>query len=348
MATGQDTRRGGPEPAAGGDEAPHFPPLTPPPNAVKLRPAPAPAGTPDTYVRRYQELISHASIAAMWVTPAMAREWLERYNTHNRKLSHYISRRLRDKISADLWYANGESVVFDWNGVLLNGQHRLDAIATGKVAVCVLVVFGISPGAFATYDQGKTRTGSDVLGMVGHSNCTILASALGWAISDDEREGADDLRKLDRLAIPNEKIHELVDAYPGLVESVYYASARKSRLAPYGLLAYLHWSFHNHAPDHAPDFFKKVIEGVNVTKPSWEHSLRARLDGDLLGRRTGPDQVMIAALFIKAFNRVLFQEPCTTFTRNGKEFQPFLVWKPGPEHFPRLKPGPFPPCEGAA
>jgi hypothetical protein len=308
---------------------------------VKLRGSPAPPGAPEEYIRRHNEFILRASFAMMWITPQMAREWLERYNTRNRRLTPSASRKLREKIAQLLWCCNGESIVFDWHGILLNGQHRLDAIASGKVPVPVLVVFGVDPAAFATYDQPKKRNNADILGLLDHVNCTTLQSALGWAVADSEGKiaghGSDQ--------IPNESVASWLDLFPGLIESANWSAQNKTRLAPGGLLAYLHWRFSSHAPEHTVDFFEKTILGVGVKRPSWEKSLRNRLEGDLAGRRTKPDQVMIAALFIKAFNRVLFQEPCVTSLRGTKEVEPFITWKSDVERFPELASGPFPPRE---
>jgi hypothetical protein len=43
------------------------------------------------------------------------------------------------------WRLNGKTICFDWNGRLLNGQHRLSAVIRSGVSLTTVVVRGLDP-----------------------------------------------------------------------------------------------------------------------------------------------------------------------------------------------------------
>lgn len=111
------------------------------------------------------KLNTHAGAEFDWVTeravimpiqPHVAGEFLKR-NVNNRRLNSSRVTRLAAKIMAGKFIYNGQSISFDSNGVLLDGQHRLAAIEESGVACRALVAFGISPSATHTQDVGEKR-----------------------------------------------------------------------------------------------------------------------------------------------------------------------------------------------
>lgn len=112
------------------------------------------------------------------VTPERAAYALEKHNRHNRKLMRPGAARLAKDIEAGRWALNGETIVFDSDGLLRNGMHRLTACVASGVAIETFVVIGVAPQAFATFDQHSKRTTAQVLGMRGESHAASLASGL--------------------------------------------------------------------------------------------------------------------------------------------------------------------------
>ncbi|GAI62369.1 unnamed protein product [marine sediment metagenome] len=78
------------------------------------------------------------------------------------------------------WQTNGDSIKFDKNGVLRDGQHRLMMVMQTGMPIEVVVVREIDPVAFITMDTGKNRNLADVLAINKYQNSKLLASALGW------------------------------------------------------------------------------------------------------------------------------------------------------------------------
>lgn len=108
------------------------------------------------------------------VTPEMAKDWLLNHNNHNRPLSTRQIEFYAQQMKDGKWMRNGESICFDWNGILLDGQHRLAAIIKANRSITLTIVRGVDPECFKTYDSGRNRTAGDCLAIKGipHSNGT--------------------------------------------------------------------------------------------------------------------------------------------------------------------------------
>lgn len=83
-------------------------------------------------------------------------EYLLTKNIKNyRALDSARVRKYAEDIKAGLWKANGETIVFDKEGHLVNGQHRLNAIIKSNATVIIYIVFDVDDTEL--YDSGKTR-----------------------------------------------------------------------------------------------------------------------------------------------------------------------------------------------
>lgn len=111
------------------------------------------------------------------ITPAMAESWLEK-NKENRPLREHHVKMLAREMLAGRWALNGEAVVFDTDGNLLDGQHRLWACFDHQVAFESVVVRGVAPEAFTTLDSGMKRSAGDVLSKAGMPYGVLTAGAL--------------------------------------------------------------------------------------------------------------------------------------------------------------------------
>ena len=113
------------------------------------------------------------------VTPEMAETWLAEYNTHNRKLFEDRATALARDIEAGAWLFNGDAIRFAIdNGVvvLIDGQHRLDAIRRSRETTLCLVVRGLPLAAQEVVDTNKSRTFGDTLRIEGWGNENHVAA----------------------------------------------------------------------------------------------------------------------------------------------------------------------------
>ena len=101
------------------------------------------------------------------ITPAMARDIIDNHNNGNRRHSGVNISKLVQAFTTGTWMLNGESIIFDDSGHLLNGQHRMYACIEANLPFDTVVARGVSKEAFKTMDTGKNRTAGDVLGIDG-------------------------------------------------------------------------------------------------------------------------------------------------------------------------------------
>lgn len=103
--------------------------------------------------------------------------------TKNRPLMESSARRLARSIDRGEWVTNGESVIFDASGNLMDGQHRMRAIVLANRPIVTYCVFlqRSREAAFDTIDLGSIRKVSDMIALDGHSlyrQCAAVARLL--------------------------------------------------------------------------------------------------------------------------------------------------------------------------
>ena len=144
------------------------------------------------------------------VTPEMA-AWMLQFNNQNRKLNERLVDELVRQIHADGFLLNGESIklsrgvplldpdgkpVTDGEGhvmkvpLVVDGQHRLEAIKKSGKTVKILVVRGLDPDTQATVDTGRKRTTADVMRISGERESANLGAMLAgiWKWNAGDRK----------------------------------------------------------------------------------------------------------------------------------------------------------------
>ena len=118
------------------------------------------------------------SVSIETITPDQAESLLKRNFTSNRKVSLAQVNRLKESIAKDLFYCSSDAIAIDENGYVVNGQHRLTAVATSNKACQFLVVRDFPRDHVKCLDIGKKRTISDRITIDGHpittANCAIV------------------------------------------------------------------------------------------------------------------------------------------------------------------------------
>lgn len=102
-------------------------------------------------------------IETIEITPKLAKEWLEDFNTNNRPIKKSVVRRYALDMEKGSWHLEtGESIKFASDNTLLDGQHRLMAIVKANTPIKMLVVTGLDRDTFKVLDTGINRNASDV------------------------------------------------------------------------------------------------------------------------------------------------------------------------------------------
>lgn len=165
----------------------------------------------------------------MTIGPEQARQMLER-NGRNRTVNTRAVARYANDMREGKWTLNGEPLIFDFNGNLLDGQHRLYAVIEAGISAQFLVVTDTDPDVFDTIDIGNKRTGGDILSIRGYKYSKTLAAILrtthhyklqGFHNNRHTAENnTKNQRRIDHL--------ELVQKYPTAVQAAEYLAHRRS------------------------------------------------------------------------------------------------------------------------
>jgi len=98
----------------------------------------------------------------VFVTPEMAFDWLAK-NLNNRPLRHGDVQYLKQCILSGLFRLTHQGIAFYADGVLADGQHRLNAIVDAGVGVWINVTWNMPRDNADAIDRGTTRTHRDHL-----------------------------------------------------------------------------------------------------------------------------------------------------------------------------------------
>lgn len=241
-----------------------------------------------------------------WIGPSEAAEMLETgQKVRNRALSQRTVEKYALAMLAGDWQVTGESIKFDKDGQLIDGQHRLSAIVQSGVTIQTVVVRGIEHAAFASMDQGRKRNTSDFLGIHGYANTAILAASAVRLIGY-ERKG--NFRKLQSQEQPrNQEVLAFVQLHHAEIDQGIQIVRRvgfHGLAATPSLLAALFVLFVERDEEDAIGFFEALGSGAGLDE---QHPILV-LRNTLIQLKSGTrgvsqvDQNLVAALTIKAWN----------------------------------------------
>jgi hypothetical protein len=111
------------------------------------------------------------------VSPEIARQWLDECNLGNRRISQRAVHKYALDMKSGRWrHRTGEPIIFDRNGRLQQGQHRLAAVVSSGAHITFMVLFNADPQDFQVLDQGLRRSSGQVLQMAGVHDANLIAS----------------------------------------------------------------------------------------------------------------------------------------------------------------------------
>lgn len=101
-------------------------------------------------------------------TPEQACALLEKNETRDfqRSVNQTLVMRIAEDLRRGRWVVNGETIIIDKTGRVVDGQHRLWGCFESGKPVTTWVIEGVEPEAFKTIDTGRCRTASDMIGIV--------------------------------------------------------------------------------------------------------------------------------------------------------------------------------------
>jgi hypothetical protein len=250
------------------------------------------------------------------ITPELAARLLEG-NHHNRNLRKGRVRQLADAIGRGEWELNGQTIKISQDDLLIDGQHRLQAVVESGIPIESLVIRGLPPEAQDTVDTGRKRRLADILRIEGYHDTYVLAAVVN--ILHRYRNGF----RIDysQVNAPSSKqALELIESVPDIAESVRAARrVNKAIGGPIGIIGALHCVFYEIDPEPTEDFFAGLVEG-DQQKGDPLQRFRNQLIRPRKDRGYMQSPATVAGLMIKAFNlrRAGRRVDLLTFRRNEK------------------------------
>lgn len=238
----------------------------------------------------------------MMMTPDMARKMLKR-NFSNRKLRAYHVNRIRVLILGGRWRFNGETIKVDHEGNLLDGQHRLQAIAEAGVPCRLILVTGVDRDAFATIDTVRlSRSFGDVIQLKQGTSTKysgMIGTSIAWLCRYDR--GVLSKMHLPENKIENMEVEEKFENCPKIVEAVERAMAVKSVISP-AMIGFVYYVLAYRA--NQVELADRMIDTLNdcsrATTDDPFFQLRKWLLGDKKASRSHP--INTFAVIFKACN----------------------------------------------
>lgn len=198
----------------------------------------------------------------MTITPAMAEKWLAATTFRNRDVSMVVINRYASDMAAGKWALNGESIVLDDNGNVIDGQHRLRAIIKAGVPIKSLVVRGADHSVFPTFDIGAKRGGKDVLSIAGYANARSLAAILKNIVALDSSGFSNGPRGGGSLVKHRLDYLQLANNHPESIQSTSFVQSHHSSceiLRPVSFAGCMHYDFGRQNPDARDAFFNAIV-----------------------------------------------------------------------------------------
>lgn len=231
------------------------------------------------------------------ITPKKATQLLK-LNTKNRPISMSAVEKLSNAIKRGEWKLNGDTIKLNGD-VLIDGQHRLNAIIKSGVACQAYIVRGVQSDAFDTLDQGRRRTVGHMFARDGEKYYSHLATACRFlyyyenGLMRSGGVGADFTPTIAR---------HVLDSHRGIRESVSFVSALYiQELLSIGVAAGVHWLCSQKDDPEASAFFSRLGTGEDINRSMPVYVLRERLRKNR-SQQAKVRQYVLAAWCVKAWN----------------------------------------------
>jgi len=228
------------------------------------------------------------------VTPEIAQRWLQR-NKVNRRLDQNAVNRYASMMRNGEWTLDSNAIVFDTRANLIQGQHRLNAVAVSGETVTFNVVRNAPSESMRYMDRGRTRTVSQNLHLMdGEANSNVLAASTRILKSLELGSVA---------AITDAHVYEFVANDLDIRRAAYVGMATKNDIdAPPSAIAAAYWLIASrNGQDITDQFFNALQTRADLPKGSPILALDRRLR---IERRSGRKyrSVVFTLLIARAWN----------------------------------------------
>lgn len=233
------------------------------------------------------------------VSPVLAKRWLGK-NAENNRLpkGSKIPQYAREMLAGNWQTDTGETIKFDPEGELIDGQNRLHAVVMAGVSLAFDIAYDVPRRAMQVVDTGASRTAGDALRIAGATDRMRSASIVRWAMLWD----AKNFMGVGGPFAPTTT--EILERYRSESRTFDSAATRATDCQNRGLgtgapAGVAHYLFSRIDQEQTHQFFDQYVSGANLPDRSAVLALRNRIARVRVDRITRPEQL---ALFVRAWN----------------------------------------------
>lgn len=215
------------------------------------------------------------------VTPGWAEQVLshtyQNDDFQQRKIKPTLLKRIKEDQLNGQFKANGESIILDEYGRVMDGQHRLTSVVETGIPMICLVVTGIKTQEMSSIDRGMSRRPQDVLDVSGiEGNASILKEYFllkrVWTENISYAGNNSYMSDEDLKELANSTHHNIPQMNRG-ENSVYCYEKVKVKVPgneckPPSLFAGLFMHMKEKSPKQAEVFIDALVNGIGVQNPS--------------------------------------------------------------------------------
>lgn len=260
------------------------------------------------------------------ITPALAAKYLATNVGHQRNVTMSHVTHLRQQMEASQWKMTGEPIIFDADGMLSDGQHRLLALVAAKVTLEFMVVRGVPSDSFVAMNRGKSRSSGNVFAIRGIKNSNNMAACVSGVLNyrramEVQGKGGAHGSLNSYIRASTESMIAEYDAHTDEYESAHAISTTCRKVVKPSVPAVVSaiaMIDAKHGVDDVAQFWNSVGNGVNLSDLSPELYLRNRLIENASSKKKLP-HFLIVGLAIKAWNLHVLGKDCSLIRfRSGR------------------------------
>lgn len=242
------------------------------------------------------------------INPKKAALYLES-NTNNRRIRQKTVDFYSRIMEKGDWKLNGKTIVISNEGVILDGQHRLEACVKSGNSFQTVVVRGPEDEVFGTIDQGVVRTGGDIVGREGYTHANRKAAAARVLMALMEADGSIEGYKPNLgMKRPHVDILDFVVDNDDLLSEACEAVRQDQGpniCKPPAVFVALYTFFAMKNRKKAQEFFEQITSGESLGRGAPALKLRNTLIGALSISGVRRKKTWVLAITIKAWNNFL-------------------------------------------
>ena len=126
---------------------------------------------------------ANISIEIETITAAIAEKYLKLTAPHQRGIKSWSKAKITNDMKEVVWWFNGDPIVFNEDGYLVNGQHRLTGLISSLVkSLPFVVIRGVLREAYISIDCGVAKSVGDYFKFIEVANSNAAASTARWIL----------------------------------------------------------------------------------------------------------------------------------------------------------------------